>query len=232
MGPEHLELLKSSARTKAIPLPRTLTTALRYFLRYVSLSDGMLRIYLTAGMGAPASPIRNSRCYLTWEKSIFPTSSKIKKGLRLTIRKNPFLGSDWGIKCGNYDQHLLAISEARSAGADEAIVLDGKGLVLSCAMGNLLVWLPSRRGVRLCTPPVGLGARSGVLLDWVIRNHRVMERSLRTSDISRAVAMAVTNSRLGVMPVTIVDGRILPDPSLSLALANDYLKSHGLFRCA
>ena len=111
-------------------------------------------------------------------------------------------------------------------GADEAIVVDRKRSVLSCAMGNLLVWLKSskRNGTPvLCTPPASSGARRGALLTWVCGETPVEERDLKMFDLSRSLALAVTNSRLGVMPVALLDGKKLPDFNLSLSLAREYL---------
>ena len=233
---EHLKLLTDAARRNGFPFPRTLASALRRFLESVSLSDGMLRIYLTAGEGAPAAPICKAGCYITWEPVHFPTTAQLLEGYRLTVLTKPFLGDVWGEKSGNYAGHLKALAGARAGkvAADEGIVLDAKGYTLSCAMGNLLVWMPLRIGdkreIVLCTPAVSRGARSGAVMSWVKKNVPVMERDLRPADLRKVLAMAVTNSRLGVMPVALLDGIPLREPSLSQALAHSYLEYHGLLR--
>jgi branched-subunit amino acid aminotransferase/4-amino-4-deoxychorismate lyase len=228
LGREHLKLLADSARQKGIPLSRAMMTALRKFLLEMKLADGMLRIYLTAGDGAPASPIRMPGLYLTWEPTHFPTERELRNGIALTVLKKPFLGEDWGIKSGNYEPHLRAMATAREAGAREGIVLDDRGRVLSCTMGNLLVWLPGRTGAQLITPAARLGARSGAVLSWVRRHVRVLERDLRSPDLRRAVTMAVTNSRLGVIPVASLDGKKLSGISPAVELAQGYLRAHDL----
>jgi len=227
---EHLALLTDAAKRNCFPFGRTLSSALRRFIESVSLSDGMLRIYLTAGEGAPAAPISAAGCYLTWEPVHFPTDAQIEKGIRLTVLTKPFLGDAWGEKSGNYAAHLKALADARANGGDEGIVLDANGCALSCAMGNLLVWMRSRQGIVLCTSPVSRGARSGSVLGWVKKRVPVMERDLRPADLRRALAMAITNSRLGVMPIASLNGISLRDPSLSRTLSLTYLKYHGLLR--
>ena len=227
---EHLALLTDAAKRNSFPLGRTLSSALRRFVESVSLSDGMLRIYLTAGEGAPASLIRKAGCYLTWEPVHFPTDAQLEKGFRLTVLTKPFLGDAWGEKSGNYVAHLKALAEARANGGDEGIVLDAKGCALSCAMGNLLVWMRTKHGIILCTPPVSRGARSGSVLGWVKKSVPVMERDLRPADLRKALAMAVTNSRLGVMPIASMNGISLRDPALSRTLSHSYLEYHGLLR--
>lgn len=227
LGREHLALLAEAASRNGFPFSRSLAAALRSFLNSAKLADGMLRIYVTAGSGTVASPILRPGCFLTWEATRFPTRAELAKGCGLVALKEPVAGIGWGEKSGNYAAHLAALCSARSVGADEGIVFDQEGRVLSCAMGNLLVWLPSRSGTVLCTPAPKLGARSGTVLGWVRRRTKVLEKELGRSDLRRANALAVTNSRLGVMPVTSLDGRTLDkSPSRDLALA--YLRSHGL----
>ena len=225
---DHRDLLESSAKRKDIPFPRSLAAALGSFCKSVKLRDGMLRIYLTAGSGLAGAPVTRPSCYVSWEATRFPTDADISAGYRLVTLRKAVDAGGWGEKCGNYETHLAAFVDARKAGADEGIVLDGGGRVLSCAMGNILAWLPSRTGPVLCTPPAESGPRTGAVLGWVSRKRHVRERILRIPDLRRAVAMAVTNSRLGVMPVTSLDGKPLPDPSPALVLADDYLRSHGL----
>jgi len=228
--PEHLDLMAAAAKRHGFPWSRTLAAALNRFIGSIPGSDGMLRIYLTAGEGAPGAPIRHAGCYITWEPAHFPTEAEVAKGFRLTVLKRPFLGAHWGEKSGNYTEHLTALTSARADSADEGIILDAKGHAISCAMGNLIVWLRSRNGIVLCTPPIARGAHSGAVLGWVKKNTLVMERDLRRGHLKKAVAMAVTNSRLGVMPVSSLDGVILQDPSLSLELSHSYLEHHGLLR--
>jgi branched-subunit amino acid aminotransferase/4-amino-4-deoxychorismate lyase len=229
---EHLESLKAAAARQGIPCSRALSKSLGSFLESVSLADGMLRIYLTAGSGAPAAPVLRPGCYLTWEATHFPSDADIAKGYRLITLKQFPARAGWGEKSGNYGAHLDALANVRAKGADEGVVLDERGRVISCAMANLLVWLPSRTGSVLCTPSSSLGARSGTLLGWVRRRMNVEERALTPADLRRAVALAVTNSRLGVMPVASFDGKQLPDRFPSLALALDYLRLHGLLGTA
>ena len=231
LAADHLTLLAATAKQQGYPLPRYLISALRSFLDSVTLGDGMLRIFLTAGPGAPAASIKEPGCYLTWEAAAFPTLREIEKGYSLTLLRKPFLGDDWGVKCGNYAAHLHALHAARLSGAEEGIIHDAKGRILSCSMGNLIVWMASpKSGKELLafTPSASLGVRHGAVLRWVGCQTRLNECELKTSDLRRARALAVTNSRLGVMPVTTLDGRCFSDLSSVRVLAHHYLYSHGL----
>jgi branched-subunit amino acid aminotransferase/4-amino-4-deoxychorismate lyase len=59
---------------------------------------------------------------------------------------------------------------------------------------------------------------------WLRRFRDVGERNLSARDLTRVVSAAVTNSRIGVMPVARIDGRELPDLSLPLELSDFYRK--------
>jgi len=226
LAAEHLAILTASAKIYGIPFPRSLVAKLRDFLKDVSLANGMLRLYLTAGPGAPASPITKPGLYLTWESAHFPTQRESEKGYDVVLLKKPFLGEGWGVKSGNYIPHIETLRSAREAGAQEAIVCDQEGRIISCAMGNLLLWIPGSRSENeplLCTPSPAVGARPGAVLKWVQRQAPVVERELHVTDLLRASALAITNSRLGIMPVTTLDGRQLSDPAPARALAENYL---------
>ena len=230
LAEDHLAILAASAKREGIPFSRTLAARLRVFLHSVAIADGLLRIYLSAGPGSPGSPVRTPGCYLTWESIEFPTSADVERGITLTLLKKPFLGEGWGVKSGNYAVHIGALDAARKSEADEGVVLDAQGRIISCAMGNLLLWVPEIKAHSpiLYCPSQASGPRSGAVLSWLKRHTRVVERELSASDLGKAVAVAVTNSRLGVMPVSRIDGKKLPDPSHSRTLAKEYLQAHGL----
>lgn len=225
---EHLALLDEAARRNGFPFARALRTALAQFCKGegARLSDGMLRIYLTAGEGGPASPVTAPDCYLAWERTHFPSDAEREAGYSLVTLPGRATAR-WGEKSGNYLAHCDALREARALGADEGLVTGDRGEVVSCATGNVIVWLKRGNRVKAFTPSPSSGARMGALLGWVRTVADVGERSLGAEDLSRAMAMAVTNSRLGVMPVARLDGRDLPDSSRPLGLSRLFTKSHG-----
>lgn len=222
---EHVALLVEAASRNGFPIPKGLRSSLRRFLaeKASRLPDGMVRIYLTAGTGAPADPVKSPSCFLSWESTSFPSERDRERGFSL-VTLHGKAGPGWGEKSGNYLAHCNALRLARAEGADEAIVTDIGGRAISCAMGNLIVWLPGTSGVHPFTPPRESGARSGAVVGWLRKFGDVGERNLSARDLSRVVSAAVTNSRIGVMPVARIDGRELPDLSLPLELSEFYRK--------
>ena len=75
---------------------------------------------------------------------------------------------------------------------------------------------------RLLTPATDSGARDGVVRDWVLRQRPAEESQLAPEDLESADECFLTNSRIGVMPVTEIDGRRLPSRKTGDALATVY----------
>jgi branched-subunit amino acid aminotransferase/4-amino-4-deoxychorismate lyase len=103
---------------------------------------------------------------------------------------------------------------ARGQGCQEALLFNPGGNIVSCSMGNVFLVVD---GI-LKTPRLEDGARRGVVREWVLTQATCEECAVDISDIYRATECFVTNSRIGVMPVSSLDGRILPDRTQGLHL--------------
>lgn len=179
---------------------------------------GMLRLYVTAGDGGPTAPAAAPRVFALFEPAEFPTAEAIARGLRLTVSRAPVASVLGGWKTGNYWPHVQAFSEAKRQGFDEAVICNMQGSVMSASMGNLFVVL----GGRVVTPPLALGARDGVVRAWVGGHIPVEESLVVVEDLETAAECFVTNSRLGVVPVSEIDGRKLPSRAAGEWLAVSY----------
>ena len=223
---EHCELLRRAAEQNQFSFPSLCQKALRDFLKKELFHDGLLRIYLTAGEGAPASPIVAPNLFVTWETCNFPTADELKKGISSVTLDDEFITRKWGEKNGNYWSHVQALEKARSMRAAEGIVCDSRGLVISATMANLLVWVEEdqsgEKAVELYVPSHAC-ARKGVVLNWVKKNFEVKFINLSKTQLKNALALAITNSRWGVMPVATLDGRLLPQRELAGKMAFDYV---------
>ena len=74
----------------------------------------------------------------------------------------------------------------------------------------------------LRTPAADIGVRRGVVRQWITRMTPVREDRLSLEDVSAAEECFLTNSRIGVMPVSQIQGRALPSRSTGEALAGLY----------
>jgi branched-subunit amino acid aminotransferase/4-amino-4-deoxychorismate lyase len=74
----------------------------------------------------------------------------------------------------------------------------------------------------LQTPAAEIGVRQGVVRQWIMRTRPIREGRLSLETIRAAEECFLTNSRLGVMPVSHIEGRPLPSRSAGEALLGLY----------
>lgn len=115
-----------------------------------------------------------------------------------------------GAKVATYVEPMLALRDARAAGADDGIGIDREGSVLEATTSNVFVW----DGARLLTPPASMGVLPGVtaaLVADLARAHglTVRERRITAHDLYRAREVLLTSSVRGVVSVASVDGIVL-----------------------
>ena len=164
---------------------------------------GMLRVYITAGDGAPHDPVTAPRCFALFEEL---SAGHLPDAQTACTHASPVDPFGHGRKTANYWAHCAAQAEARAAGSDHALLQDHRGNILSCAFGNVFFVL----GGELCTPSCSLSVRPGVIRAWVMRKQAVREVEFPTARLHEASEIFVTNSRLGVMPLHF--GTIAPGP--------------------
>lgn len=119
-----------------------------------------------------------------------------------------------------YLDNVLARREARAAGADEALMLNTRG-DLACAAAANLFWIADGA---LCTPALTCGVLAGVMRGAAIAAaHRlgasVRELAAAPDALAGAEAVFLTNSLMGVRPVSEIDGRAVGVSPLTAALA-------------
>jgi 4-amino-4-deoxychorismate lyase len=210
---EHLAAL--SAACKAAGFQATTASAVTGL---ADLPDGLLRIYITAGDGALTNSALHPRTFAYFEPAEFPGPKEITLGFRLGVTSTPFATVLGGWKTGNYWPNLRALSQARENGFDETLIVNIERVVISAAMANAFFLI----GGVLHTPATDLGARQGVVRQWIKKMTPIREARLSLEDIGAAEECFLTNSRLGVMPVSQIAGRFLPSRGTGEALAGMY----------
>ena len=78
---------------------------------------------------------------------------------------------------------------------------------------------------RVITPPLAMGARDGVLRSWVMHQVVVEEELLSVDDLVLMDECFITNSRIGVVPVTALAEYVLPGREHGLRLSLLYRES-------
>jgi branched-chain amino acid aminotransferase len=115
---------------------------------------------------------------------------------------------DPSAKTGAHLANVLAVKEAREAGAHEALLLDGNGFVTEGSSSNVFAVADGK--VR--TPPLAAGILEGVTRGVVLRLARragvpVDEVALRPEDLEGADEVFITSTIREIVPVTRLGAR-------------------------
>jgi branched-chain amino acid aminotransferase len=110
---------------------------------------------------------------------------------------------DPSAKTGAHLPHVLAVREARAAGAHEALLLDGRGAVTEGSSSNVFA---VREG-RVTTPPLAAGILEGVTRGLVLRVAAELgvpaeEAPLFPEDLEGADEVFLTSTVREIVPVT------------------------------
>ena len=193
--------------------PDTIGQAIYKTLEANECPDARIRLTILAGEGERGLTLPTSgtlTIIIVAERLVLPPPQAYKEGLCAVVastrRNSRSLLS--GIKSINYLDNLFAQSEAVTAGADQAILLNELGFVAECSTSNIFMVV----GGQLLTPSVESGILPGVTREKVIElalnlGVAVVEEEISLAVLLRADEAFMTNSVIEVMPVTAVDGK-------------------------
>lgn len=126
---------------------------------------------------------------------------------RLAVsRQRKFSGATTAsFKCiGGYTENILALAEAQQSGADDAVLLNERGLVVGASAANIFMIDPSSA---IATPPLAEGATPGVVRALLIEGARALgmgmsERALGPEDLGGQF-LFLSNSLVGLRAATL-----------------------------
>ncbi len=196
----HLHRLREAARQHHWAVaPRAWEAAAGWLLNHGGPGPTFARLYLTAGDGAPGSAVAAPRLFGFGESR---SNVRPAHPYHLVECPRPYLPLPGHWKRANYWANIAAWEEAKATGADEALLFNPAGEVVSAAMANLFLVVDHQ----LVTPPLDAGARDGVIREWVIEHrrasgHPVMERPVTRADLTRATEAFLTSSWNGIVPI-------------------------------
>jgi branched-chain amino acid aminotransferase len=212
----HLERLERSAAAIELALPHSrdeLRSALAAVIDRAGVPDGYVRLVVTRGEGDlgldPRSCVRSTTFLAAAPLRVFAGDAGVAVVVASTRQAGPDV-VDPRIKSLNYLNRLLARLEAIRAGADEAIMLNARGLVAEGTTDNVFI---VRNGT-LLSPPASDGALEGITREVVLELARELgiparEESLGTYDLRVADEVILVGTSAGLVAVRSVDGRAL-----------------------
>ena len=217
----HLGRLGRSAEAIALPLPgeATLRAAVAETLEAAANDESYLRVVVTRGAGEIGldTDLADAPTAIVIARPLaLPPAEYYERGasIRLVgVQRTPRRAMDPAVKSGNYLNNIMALAEARRAGAYEALMCDASGRVAEGSSSNVFAAF----GQRVVTPALEIGLLAGITRQRVIELARedgieVQEGTLTPDDVRRADEIFITSSIRGVLPIGEVDGQAVPAP--------------------
>ncbi|HEY5409442.1 MAG TPA: aminotransferase class IV [Caulobacteraceae bacterium] len=179
-----------------------------------------VRLTLTAGSGRGLDRPVPARGRLLASASAAPASEGPVSLATADVRRNQTSPAS-KLKTLSYLDNVLARRQARASGAEEALMLNGRGEIACAAAANVF-WV--REG-RLYTPALDCGVLDGIMRGRAIEAARklgaeAIETAAAPEALIEAEGAFLTNSLIGVRPVDRLDGRPLPQSPLTEALSS------------
>lgn len=208
---EHLKRLEWSATFLNIPFPAEVDFAdvCDKLLKKNNLKDARFKIVLS--QAAPPKAMDESAANVP-NLVIFcaplepgPLSYKLKVIKNYINDALPLSA----MKTTNYLVKVMARFEAKDAGFDDGVLLNTKGLVTEATTGNLF-WVDDKGALNTVAEAHGLlrGVTKQELIKLIKdKNLTVRENQITPAELSSAREVFLTNSVVGIKPVTLIDAR-------------------------
>lgn len=182
---------------------------------------GALRLTATRGSGgrglAPPKDISP-----TFLMTVQPYAADFDEPLRLVVsaHRRSELSLSARHKTLNYLDNIVARREAADAGADDAVMLNGKGRVACASAANVFVL---HGDGTMATPPIAEGALPGIVRNALLARagdsgFAIREASIEPSAL-RSGRIFLTNSLMGVRPARLRDEAAPQDPGADKLLS-------------
>ncbi len=172
-----------------------------------------MAFYGSEGMGLRAHNLKVHVMVAAWEWPSYMSPEALELGIK--VRTSSYTRHHVNITMckakanGNYMNSMLALNEALSGGADEALLLDNEGYVAEGSGENIFVI----KGQVLYTPEL-TSCLDGITRKTIIqlaeeRGYTVREKRITRDEIYVADEAFFTGTAAEVMPIRELDGRII-----------------------
>lgn len=222
----HLKRIKEACRLIKIrfpyPLPK-LKDAIKRTIKINNFKDAYVRLTLWKAEKGTGSLII-VRKYLPYP------SQKYRIGFRACVstflqNENPYFPH---IKSISFILYRLAYLQAKERGFDEAIILNNRGYISEDSRSNIFLV----KDETLFTPSLSSGGLAGITRSAIfdlakIHNIKIYETNLTLRDLYTAEEAFLTNSLMGVMPLTSLEKEPLAKGSVG-RVTKFFMKKYNL----
>lgn len=227
---QHLERLVRGADYLKIPLkysPKDIQKFVTELVRRNALPEAVLRITLTRGAGDRGyTPSATANPTLVMSLHPLPAmkdDADFRWSMITSSYQVPASGAASSFKTTSKILNVFARLEAQERGADEALLLNTNGEVAETAGGNIF-WVYQDK---ICTVPTGRGVLPGITRAVVLEicqslGLETSKRVIKPQHLRNAEGIFVTQSVLGVVPVSAFDGEAVRPSPLVDQIASAY----------
>jgi branched-chain amino acid aminotransferase len=185
-------------------------------LRHSKLERAYIRIIITRGetqIGLDPSQSFKNNFVIIVKPQVALHKSLYENGLKLyiaSVLRNDINAINPNAKSGNYLNNVIAISEAKKKGFDDAIMVNRDGEMTEGTTFN--IWMVSN-GI-VYTPPQESGLLKGITREKLIQLCKDKNISLKIetfgkNEILNADEVFITSSTKGIMPISQLNDRML-----------------------
>ena len=216
---DHTNRFFRSAHILGMDMPYdadTLNDAQKQVIRANGLEAAYIRplaFYGSEGMGIRADMLTTHVAIATWEWGAYLGDDGLENGIKVRTssltRHHVNITMCRAKACGNYINSILALQEAVSAGADEALMLDAEGYVMEGTGENIFIV----RDNKIYTPDL-TSALEGITRDTVITlikelGIELVEKRITRDEVYIADEVFFTGTAAEVTPVRELDNRTI-----------------------
>jgi len=215
----HMRRLSDATSALGIPLPTDIGEVVRRAVVEASASglrEASVRLTVSRGVGSPglappASPQPTIVLAIAPPPAFSPEIYASGVTVHVASGRRNERAMTAGLKTIAFTDAVLALAEARAAGADDAIFLDTQGHVSEATSSNVFIAAAARSNV-LVTPPLSCGALPGVTRAAVIELARAIGLDVEVRPIEHDELLAsrevfFTSSLRAIAPAVRIDGR-------------------------
>ncbi len=214
---DHTRRLFRSAHILGMQIPydeTTINEAQKSVLKENGLDSGYIRpiaFYGSEGMGIRADSLSTHVSVAAWEWGAYLGEDGLEKGIRVKTssltRHHVNISMCRAKACGHYINSILALQEAVSAGADEALMLDNEGYVMEGTGENIFL---VRNGA-IYTPDL-TSALEGITRDTVVAliaelGLDLIEKRITRDEVYISDEAFFSGTAAEITPIAELDGR-------------------------
>nr|WP_312290785.1 aminotransferase class IV [Clostridium chromiireducens] len=186
---EHLNRLKSAmTQINLLPLEETM---LREYLSKLNIKDKVLKITVT--------PLN----IIITERELNYKVEDYDRGMSLTIskvRRNSTSRLCY-IKSTCYIENLIEKENAKKIGYDDVIFLNEKDNITETSCANIFIV----KNNEIFTPRLEDGLLNGIIRAEILKEFKVIEKSITLEELKKSDEVIITNSLMGAMSVKRID---------------------------